>query len=134
MVLFNIVIAMVIKTAAGILQIFDVPVILVQCIVNHIFIFIHSAHAQQQVCRHEQRIRPCLFREIIVCGNRMLKNAVSEPQGIFGDKFHLAHQDIVIFLFPCRLVQRHKAMPHGTGIHRPYLGKPQINQFIHPVF
>ena len=84
MITCDIVIAMIVKPAAGILQIFDMPVILIQCIVDHILVLVHNAHPQQQKCCHKQGVTPCLLREIIVSGHRMLQHMIRKTERIVG--------------------------------------------------
>ena len=68
----NIVIAVVVQPAFRVLQIFDMPVILVQRVINQLFIFQQHTHAQKEKACHKQGIGPCLLRKIIVDGDRVL--------------------------------------------------------------
>ena len=133
MVLRDVVVAVIIQAVAGVLQIFDVPVPLVQRIVDHVLILQLHAHAQKDEGRHEQGVRPGLLRKIIVGGDRMLQHMVAESESIVPDIIHLAHQDIPVTLFPRGLIQRDQAVPHGAGIYRPHLGQSQFDQLVHPV-
>ena len=48
------------------------PVILVQRVINQLFIFQQHTHAQKEKACHKQGIGPCLLRKIIVDGDRVL--------------------------------------------------------------
>ena len=82
----------------------DMPVVLIQRIVNHLGIVKLHAHAKQEKSRHEQSVRPGLFRKIIVGRHRMLKHMVTEPKGLLLQVMHLAHHHIPIFFIPGCLI------------------------------
>ena len=132
MIFRNVVVAVVIKTAFRILKIIDMPVPLVQGILNQFRIFLSHPIAQHQICRHKQGIRPRLLRKIILGRHRMLQHMISETQRLCPQILYLAFQKLPVPGLPARLIQRHQTMPHGTGIHRPGFRKSQRNQLIHP--
>ena len=112
----------------------DMPVILIQRILNNLLILQLHAHSEQEKRRHKKRIGPGLFREIIICGNRMLQHMVPKPQRILTLISHLAHRHVPILRIPGRFIQRDQAMPHSARIHRPLRRQPQLHILIHPVF
>ena len=124
---------MIVKSAAGILKILDMPIILIQRIVYHVLVLVHDPYAQKQKRCHEQGVAPGLLRKVIVGRYRVLKHMVRKAQGILGYVCNLAHKNIVIFLLISGLVQRDQAVPHGAGVHSPHSGQPQINKLIHPI-
>ncbi|MNL46302.1 hypothetical protein D3C87_1690030 [compost metagenome] len=80
MILLHIIVAMEPEAGARVLQVFDMPVILIEGILDHRLIIQLASDTQQEKGRHKQRIRPSLLRKIIRHGYRMLQHIVSEPQ------------------------------------------------------
>ena len=73
MILGDIVIAMIIEATARILQVLDMPVPLIQSVIDHLLILVHNTYAQKQEGCHEKGISPCLLREIVICRYGMLQ-------------------------------------------------------------
>ncbi|MNC29431.1 hypothetical protein D3C75_776770 [compost metagenome] len=132
MILLHIIVAVEPEAGARVLQVFDMPVILIQGILDHSLIIQLASDTQQEKCRHKQRIRPSLLRKIICHGYRMLQHIVSEPQRMILEIIHLAHYNIPIFLVAGLFVQRDQHMAHGTGVDRP-VRHAQLDIFIRPL-
>ena len=112
MVAGDIVIAVIVQAAFGVLQVLDVPVILVQGIVNQLFVFEQHTHAQQEEARHKKRVSPRLLGEIVVDRDRVLQYVIAEAQRVLFQIFHLAFGDVQILFIPGVLVERNQAVPH----------------------
>ncbi|MNC52171.1 hypothetical protein D3C75_1015020 [compost metagenome] len=123
---------MVPEPGAWVLQVFDVPVILIQGILDHGLILQFASYPQQEKGRHKQRIRPSLLRKIIRYGYRMLQHMISEPQRSILKIIHFAHYNIPIFLVACLFIQSDQHMTHGTSVHRP-VRQAKLDIFIRPL-
>ena len=131
MVPLYVVIAVVPEPGGGLLQVFYVPVVLVQRVVYQGFVLKLHANPQQEVRRHEQGVRPGLLREVVAGGDRVLQYPLAEAQGLILQVVHLAHDDIQVLFLPGMLIQRQAAVAHGAGVHRP-VREPQLRILVHP--
>ena len=123
-------VAVVPQAGGFVLKVLDVPVVLVQRVVDERLVPQHHAGAQHEVRGHEQRIRPALLREVILVGYGVLEHAVAEAQRAVAQIVQLAQGDIQVFLLACRLVEREHGVAHRAGVHRP-VGKPQLDVFVY---
>ena len=129
----NVIVAVIPQAGVGILQIFDVPVILVQCIVNQLCIVLLHAYTQQEIGCHKQRIRPRLLRKIIFRGYGVLQNVLPKAQRLGAQIFDLIHHDIPVTRILRRLIQRDAAVPHRTDVYRS-VRDTKLYIFINPFF
>ena len=108
------------------------PVPLIQRIRCQLRPLKHYSGPQQKERGHEKRIRPALFRKIIVSRHRVLKDMVSEPERLMFQIIQFGLYDILIDLLTGVLIQGQQHVPHGAGVNSK-IGKPQTDQFIHPL-
>ena len=108
----NIIVAVVVQSALGVLQVLDVPVILVQCIVDQGLVLQKHAHPQQEEARHKERIRPRLLGKVVVDRDGVLQNMIAEAQRLFFQILDLAFGDVQILFIAGMLIQGDQAVPH----------------------
>ena len=128
----NIVVAVVVQPAFGVLQVLDVPVILVQRIVDELFVLQQYAHAQQEEARHKECVCPRLLGEIVVDRDGVLQNMIAEAQRLLFKILDLAFGDVQILFITGMLIQGDQAVPHRAGVDRP-ARQAQLNILVHAV-
>ena len=112
MVACNIIVAVVVQSALGVLQVLDVPVILVQRIINQSLVLQKHAHPQQEEARHKERICPRLLGKVVVDRDGVLQNMIPEAQRFFFQILDLAFGDVQILFIAGMLIQGDQAVPH----------------------
>ena len=112
MVAGDVVVAVVVQPALGVLQVLDVPVILVQRIIDQGLVLQKHAHPQQEEGRHKERIRPRLLGEVVVDRDGVLQNMIPEAQRFFFQILDLAFGDVQILFIAGMLIQGDQAVPH----------------------
>ena len=132
MIIRHMAVSMIPETIFHILKIMNVPVILIQCILDQFLVLLRHSHPQQQIGGHKQSIRPALLRKIIAGGNRVLKNPVPKPQCLLSQILHLTHDQITVTAITGGFKKCQKTVPHGAFIHRPYLRYSQSDVFVNP--
>ena len=132
MIAGQVVVAVIVQPRGRVLQVFDMPVILVQRVVDEGGVLEQHAHPQQEEGSHEQRVGPGLLGEIVVDRDGVLQYPVTEPQGLVFQIVHLALGDVQVPLVAGVLIQRDEAMSHRAGVDGP-LGQAQLDVFVHTV-
>ena len=123
---------MVVQSALGVLQVLDVPVILVQRIINQGLVLQKHAHPQQEEARHKERVCPRLLGKVVVDRDGVLQNMIPEAQRLLFQIFDLAFGDVQILFITGMLIQGNQAMSHGAGVDRP-VGQAQLDILVHAV-
>ena len=113
-----------------ILEIMDVPVVLVQRVLDERLVARLHAHPEHEVGRHEQRVRPALAGEVVVLRHRVLEHPVGEPQRLRPQVVDLARHELPVALISRGLVQRDQAVAHGALVHGPRLRQPQLDELV----
>ena len=112
MVAGDVVVAMVVQPALRVLQVLDVPVILVQRIIDQGLVLQKHAHPQQEEARHKERVCPRLLGEVVVDRDGVLQNMIAEAQRFFFQILDLAFGDVQILFIAGMLIQGDQAVPH----------------------
>lgn len=124
---------MVPQAGFGILEVLDVPVILVKGVVNERGVLLENTHPQKHEGRHEQGIRPGLLGEVVLGGDGVLKHVISKTQGVVFQVIHLLLDDLPVLFVTGGLVKRQHGVAHGAGVHRKDR-KAQLDVFLGPGF
>ena len=123
-------VAVVPQSGLLVLQVLDVPVVLVQRVVHERLVAEHHARAQHEVRRHEQRVRPALLREVVLVGDGVLQHVVAKAQRAMAQVIELAQCDVPVLFVAGDLIQREHRVAHGAGVHRP-AGQAKLDVFVH---